>query len=346
VKKKITIHLNGINILLKLLVYKNFHNYKFKYYLILNKSVKKKTHKLCYLKRIEFEKKIIVGLKKKFDIDLDIVEKVIETNIVLIRQKKKSIFSLKSKIIIENNDFVSDNIYFFLKKYFKGKKISFISEGISIFQIGKNSFFINILIKYLFLLIKFFLSKFSLYHYPKEIVLFPDQNKWTEKFVKYYLLPYNKITILPYKSNYIINKKYFKFFSNLSTKFLYYLNSDYKIFYNVLKRISLEETSSILKDILRIRSGNILVKSHPSDFRDMSNLKKISKRIILIQNKLSTYPGELFIKNKTIYYGDFSTLLLSINKKNIHYLTTPNADYNEWRRINFSNFYKIFNNSL
>ena len=141
-KKKISIHLNGIGILLKLLIYSNFHNYKFKYYLIENKYEKKK-YKHKYLKKLEFEKKIIVTLKKKFNIDLDILEKVIETNIFLNNQKKKVNYSVTSKIVIENNDFVSNNLFNYLREYMQGKKISFITDGIGTLQIGKKNSFIK-----------------------------------------------------------------------------------------------------------------------------------------------------------------------------------------------------------
>ena len=65
-----------------------------------------------------------------------------------------------------------------------------------------------------------------------------------------------------------------------------------------------------------------------------------------MNNELCIYPGELFIKNKTKYYGDFSTIIFSIKKKNINYLTIQNARYNQWARVNFSNFFKIFSNIL
>ena len=57
-KNKPTIHLSGINILLKLLMYKDFHHYNFKYYIVTNKYEEKNNY-FNYSKKIEYQKKII-----------------------------------------------------------------------------------------------------------------------------------------------------------------------------------------------------------------------------------------------------------------------------------------------
>ena len=285
-------------------------------------------------------------IKKKFNIDVDILENAIETNIYLNKQKKVVDYSTKSSIVINNDDFVVNNLFNYLKKHTKGKKISFITEGIGLFNIGKKKTFINVLKKYLVLATKLFLSKFSLIYYPKEIIIFSDSNKWTEKFLKSYILPYNKEILLSYKSNESFIEKYFDIFLNFSNEFLHYFELDYEVFHPVIKRGSLDEATEVLKKILINTSGNILVKQHPSDFRDLSSLKKISKRIILLSDDLRPVNGEIFIKNNTKYYGDFSTMMLSVNDANINYITIKNREYNQWKKIYFKNFNKIFNDEL
>ena len=67
-KKKNSIHIAGIGTLLKLLMYEDFCNYKFKYYLIKNNAeekAEKKDINFRYLKNLEFEKKNVISYKKK-----------------------------------------------------------------------------------------------------------------------------------------------------------------------------------------------------------------------------------------------------------------------------------------
>lgn len=344
-KNKNSIHLAGTGTLLKLLLYDEFRNYKFKYYIIKNKY-EENNNNFKYFKQLESQKQIVSAVKKKMNIDVDILENVIETNIFLNKQKKEVEYSTKSSIFIENNDLVVNHLFNYLKKHIKGKKISFITEGIGLFKIGKKKTFINIFKKYLVLAIKLFLSKFSLIYYPKAIVIFSDPNKWTEKFLKSYLLPYNRVILLNNKSNESFTEKYFDILSDFSKEFSYYFELDYEAFHPLLKRSSLDEATEVLKKILINTSGNILVKQHPSDYRDYSSLKKISKRIILLSDDLSPFIGEIFIKNKTKYYGDFSSIMLSVKNANINYITITNPEYDQWKKIHFNNFNKIFKNEL
>lgn len=342
-KEKSSIHLAGIGMLLNLVMYEDFSNYKFKYYIIKNKYEEKKNNRR-YNKKLEHEKRAVYAVRKKMNIDIDIFENVIETNIFLNKQKKVVDYSSKSSIFIDDNDLVANHLFNYLKKHIKGKKITFITEGIGLFGIGKKKTFINIIKKYLVLVIKFFLCKLSLIYYPKEIIIFSDPNKWIEKFLKSYLLPYGKIRLLSNISNESFAEKYVDIFSNLSNEFLYYFKLDYKVFHPLLKRSTKDEATDVLKKILINTSGDILVKKHPSDYRDFSSLKKISKRIILLSDDLSPFLGELFLKKDTKYFGDFSSLMLSIDCKNINYITIENPEYHKWKKLYFNNFNKIFNN--
>ena len=344
-KIKNSIHIAGTGTLLKLLMYDDFRNYKFKYYVIRNKY-EEKHNNFRYLKNLESQRQIVSAIKIKMNIDIDLFENVIETDIFLDKQKKIVNYSIKSPILIDNNDLIVNHLFNYLKKHIKGKKISFITEGIGLFQIGKRKTFVNILKKYLILTIKLFLSKLSLIYYPKAIIIFSDPNRWFEKFLKNYLLPYNKIRLLSNKSNESFAEKYLNIFSDLSSEFLYFYELDYEVFHPLLKRSSLDEATEILKEILNVTHGNILVKKHPSDYRDFSSLKKISKRIILISDDLSPVQGEIFIKNKTKYYGDFSSMMLSVDQKNINYITIKDLEYNKWKKIYFNNFNQVFNNKL
>lgn len=341
-KKKPSIHLAGTGMLLNLIRYKDFSAYKFKYYIIKNKF-EEKNNKSIYQKKLNHQKQLVSAVQKKMNIDIDILENVIETNIFLNKQKKVVDYSSKSSIFIDDNDLVANHLFNYLKKHIKGKKIVFITEGIGLFGIGKKKTFINIIKKYLVLVIKFFLCKLSLIYYPKEIIIFVDPNRWTEKFLKNYLLPYDKVILLNNKFKENFTEKYFDIFSNLSNEFSHYYYLDYKVFYPLLKRSTIDEATEVLKKILINTSGNILVKKHPSDYRDFSSLKKISKRIILLSDDLSPFPGELFLKKDTKYFGDFSSLMLSVDRKNINYITIENPEYQNWKKLYFNNFNKIFN---
>jgi hypothetical protein len=344
-KNKNAIHLAGVGNLLKLLMYDDYRNFKFKYYIIKNKY-EEKNNNFRYLKNLKFQKQIVSAIKKKMKVDIEILENAIETNIFLSKQKKIINYSTKSSIFVDDDDLIVNHLFNYLKKHIKGKKISFITEGIGLFQIGKKKTFINIFKKYLVLAIKFFLSKLSLFYYPKAIIVFSDPNQWIEKFLKSYLLPYDKVIVLNNKSTESFTEKYFDIFSDLSKDFLYFFKLDYQVFHPLLKRSSLEEATEVLKKILNETSGNILVKKHPSDYRDFSSLKKISKRIILLSDDLSPFLGEIFIKNKTKYYGDYSSIMLSVNDNNINHITIKNSEYNQWKKIHFKNFNKIFNKEL
>ena len=344
-KNKPTIHLSGINILLKLLMYKDFHHYNFKYYIVTNKYEEKNNY-YNYSKKIEYQKKIISALKKKFNINIDILENLIEANVYLVNQEKKNDYLINSEVLIEDNDIISNNLNIYLARYIKGKKISFYSEGFGIFKIGSQKNFINISKKNLILMIKFFLSKLSFMCYPEEIIIIPDPNNWFHKYLKYYSLPYAKTTLMKNISNENFIENYFDIFESLSDKFSVYYHSDYEIIYPLLKRLNLEENSKVLNDILNITKGNILVKQHPSDYRDFSILLKISKRIILLNDELNLFPGELFIKNKTKYYGEFSTLALSVHEDIIKYMSSKSLEYREWAKNYFKNFNNIITKNL
>ena len=136
-KKKPSIHLAGTGMLLNLIRYKDFSAYKFKYYIIKNKSAEK-NNKSIYQKNLNYQKQLVSAVQKKMNIDIDILENVIETNIFLNKQKKVVNYSSKSSIFIDNNDLVANHLFNYLKKHTKGKKISFISEGIGLFGIGKK----------------------------------------------------------------------------------------------------------------------------------------------------------------------------------------------------------------
>ena len=344
-KKKPSIHLAGIGMLLNLIMYEDFSSYKFKYYIIKNKYEEKKNN-LRYHKILEYQKRVVSAVRKKMNIDIDILENVIETNIFLNKQKKVVNYSSKSSIFIDNKDLVANHLFNYLKKNTKGKKVSFITEGIGLFGIGKKKTFINKFKKHLVLAIKFLLSKLFLIYYPGAIIIFSDPNKWTEKLLENYLLPYEKVILLDNKFKENFTEKYFDIFSDLSKEFFHYYNLDYKVFHPLLKRGTIHEATEVLKKILISTSGNILVKKHPSDYRDFSSLKKISKRIILLSDDLSPFPGELFLKKDTLYYGDFSSLMLSADYANIKYITIENPEYQKWKKIYFNNFNKIFNDEL
>lgn len=344
-KIKNSIHLAGVGILLKLLMHDDYRNYKFKYYIIKNKH-EEKDNNFRYLKNLEFQKRIVSAVKNKMNIDIEILENAIETNIFLSKQKKVVNYSTQSSIFVDNNDLIVNHLFNYLKKNIMGKKISFITEGIGLFKIGKKKTYFNILKKYFFLAIKLFLTKLSLFYYPKAIIVFSDPNQWFEKFLKSYLLPYDNVIVLNNISNESFTRKYLDIFSDISKEFLYFFKLDYEVFHPLLKRSSLDEATEVLKKILSETSGNILVKKHPSDYRDFSGLKKISKRVILLSDDLSPFLGEIFIKNETKYYGEFSSMMLSVNDSNINHITIKNPEYDQWKKINFKNFNQIFNKEL
>ena len=65
---------------------------------------------------------------------------------------------------------------------------------------------------------------------------FSDPNKWTEKLLENYLLPYEKVILLDNKFKENFTEKYFDIFSDLSKEFFHYYNLDYKVFHPLLKR--------------------------------------------------------------------------------------------------------------
>jgi hypothetical protein len=344
-KTKNTIHLSGINILLQLLMYDEYYKYKFKYYLITNKYEEKK-NKIKYFKKLEYQKKIISILKKKFNLNIIILEDCIETNIFLKDQNKKVQFLTNEEIVVDNNDLVSNNLFNYLKKKMKGKNISFISEGFGIFNLGKKKSLISMLKIKLIIFLKFCLSKFSLSYFPKEIIIFSDRNEWFTKYFNSFYLPYNKIVLKKNKINEKFINKYFEIFSNLSDDFLNFYNKEYKIFHPVLKRLTANETSKLLIKILSITDGKILVKQHPSDYRDFSFLKYISKRIIILSDELKLFPGELFLKKETIYYGELSSLVLSIEENKLYHIAPQNIKYKNWAESTLYNFKELINKNL
>ena len=341
-KIKPTIHLSGINILLKLLMYEEFSQFRFKYYIIKNKY-EERNNKNKYLKKLDYQKKAISALKKKFNINICVLEDLIETNIFLDNQKKKINYSTNSNIFGNNNDFVTNNLFNYLLKFMKGKKISFITEGFGIFPIGIKKNLFNMIKSKFILTTKFLLSKISLSYYPYKIIIFSDPNKWFEKFFDTFFLPYEKTGLMASEPNENYIKKYFEVFSNLSDEFPVYLKKDYDIFHPILKRLSLEESAKLLIDILSVTKGNILVKQHPSDYRDFSKLKNISNRIILLSDELRLFPGEMFIKKNTMYYGEYSSLILIIDKNQINHFAPKSLEYRKWVKNTFYNFKTLIN---
>jgi len=136
-KKKQTIHITGINILLQLLLHKKFHNHKIIYYVTYFKNKKDLAYNLKN-KKIKFEKKILSAINKKFSLNIKIIENKLFAIEYFNKQKKMIDHRIKSKIFIENEDIVSNNLYNFFYEYMTGKRITFITEGISTYGVGKN----------------------------------------------------------------------------------------------------------------------------------------------------------------------------------------------------------------
>ena len=63
-KNKNAIHLAGVGNLLKLLMYDDYRNFKFKYYIIKNKY-EEKNNNFRYLKNLKFQKRLVSAVKKK-----------------------------------------------------------------------------------------------------------------------------------------------------------------------------------------------------------------------------------------------------------------------------------------
>lgn len=325
-KKKPTIHITDLKILMQLMMYKKFRNYKIIYYFTYYKK-KKELNYILKSEKLNYENKLLLALKKKYSLNLIIFKDKLFASENFNNYKKKIDFIVKSKICINDEDIVSNNLYFFFKKYMLGKKITFITEGIGIFEFGKKKNFFNKIINFLKLQIKYYTKFIKLYIYPEKIILFQDQNDWTKKYLDNYLLPYEKINLLPKRSNQIFVKAYRNIFMNLLKNLGYFLNKRYQCIYPFLIGLSYEENKVRIIKILNKYKGNILIKAHPADNRNLSKIKLTSKRIILLDNDLRFVPGELFLKKDTLYCGYLSTMIFSVKKKNIKLLKVKNKNY-------------------
>ena len=136
-KKKPSIHLAGIGMLLNLIMYEDFSSYKFKYYIIKNKYEEKKNN-LRYHKILEYQKRVVSAVRKKMNIDIDILENVIETNIFLNKQKKVVNYSSKSSIFIDNKDLVANHLFNYLKKILKEKKFHLLQKVLDYLELVKK----------------------------------------------------------------------------------------------------------------------------------------------------------------------------------------------------------------
>ena len=114
-KNKNAIHLAGVGNLLKLLMYDDYRNFKFKYYIIKNKY-EEKNNNFRYLKNLKFQKRLVSAVKKKMNVDIEILENAIETNIFLSKQKKVVNYSTKSSIFVDNDDLIVNHLFNYLKK--------------------------------------------------------------------------------------------------------------------------------------------------------------------------------------------------------------------------------------
>ena len=344
-KKKPTIHITGINILLQLLLHKKFHNHKIIYYVTYFKNKKDLAYNLKN-KKIKFEKKILSAINKKFSLNIKIIENKLFAIEYFNKQKKMIDHRVKSKIFIENEDIVSNNLYNFFYEYMTGKRITFITEGISTYGVGKKYNLINKARKFLILKYKFYTRFLKLNFYPDRIILFQDQNKWTKKYLDNYILPYDKIDLLLNRSNEKFIQTYYDIFLKLSKKFSYYFNQNYQCFYPILKQISYEENKKAIIKILNRYKGNILIKHHGADSRDFSKIKTISKRIILIDADLRWFPGELFLKKNTLYCGYLSSLMMCMKKSNVRFLRPKNKKYLDYANKIFRNIESIISKNI
>lgn len=338
-KKKPIIHITGINILLKLLIHKRFRNYKFRYYIIKDK---KTINDNFYIKRLKYEMNILLAVKKKFFLNMDIIENEFYVIEKFEKTKNKSVqYITNPKIQINDDDLVSNNLFNFFHRNAYGKNVTFISEGIGTYALGKKKNLINRIIKYLILKYKLYLKKLTFSYYPNKLILFQDENKWAQKYLKYFILPYDKIELLNNKPNQEFVKLYYHIFFNLSESFSYYLNKEYQCFYPIIKRLSFNANKKMIIKILNTYDGNILIKRHGSDSRDFSAIEKISKRIILLNEHLTHFPGELFLKENTVYCGYLSTMIFAIKKQNIKFLIPQNKRYNDWAKNIFKDIESI-----
>jgi len=337
------IHITGINTLLQLLIHKRFRNYKFRYYVIKAKD-KKTINDNFFIKRLKYEMNILLTVKKKFSLNMDIIENELYMIEKFEKLKNKNLQHITNpKIQINDKDLVSNNLFNFFHRNMYGKNITFISEGIGTYALGRKKNLINRIIKYSILKYKLYLKKLEFSYYPDKLILFQDENKWAKKYLKYFILPYNKIDLLDNKPNQEFVKLYYHIFSNLSENFSYYFNKEYQCFYPIIKRLSFDDNKKMIINILNTYDGNILVKRHGSDSRDFSAIEKISKKIILLDENLTHFPGELFLKENTIYCGYLSTIIFAVKKCNIKFLIPKNKGYNNWAKNIFKNIESIIN---
>ena len=340
-KKKPTIHITDIKILMQLMMYKKFRNYKIIYYFT---YYKKKTELNYILKseKLHYENELLLALKKKYSLNLIIFKDKLFASENFNNYKKKKIdYIVKSKIFINDEDIVSNNLYFFFKKYMLGKRIIFITEGIGLYELGKKNNFFNKVIHFLKLEIKSYTKFIKLNLYPEQIILFQDQNNWTKKYLDYYLLPFEKINLLPKRSNQMFVKAYRNIYLTIFKNLGYFFNKRYKCIYPFLIRLSYGENKTRIINLLNEHKGNILIKAHPADNRNLSKIKSISKRIILLDNDLRFVPGELFVKKNTLYCGYLSTMALSVIKKNIRFLKIKNKNYLNYAKHAFEKIESI-----
>ena len=314
-KKKIpTIHITGLNILMQLLMHKKFHKHKFIYYETYFNNNEDLNYNLSK-RKLRYEKKVLLAIKTKFSLNLVIIENKLFATFFYNGLKTITDHKVYSKIFIKDGDIISNNLYNFFYRYMIGKNIIFLSEGIGIYGLGKKKNFINKIIKFLKLKFKFYKRNCKLSFYPEKIILFKDENKWTKEYLNNYILPYDKIDLLSNKSNQKYIRTYSNIFLKLSKKFSYYFNQNYQCFYPIIGKLSYEENKKRIMKILKKYNGNVLVKCHGADTRDFSKIKKISKRIILMEGDSRWFPGELFLKKKTLFFCYLTILIFFMKKK-------------------------------
>jgi hypothetical protein len=223
----------------------------------------------------------------------------------------------KPIFMINNGDYISENLLHFLKNDINEKKIICIPEGSSGL---KHLFFDLNWLKFEVLNNRFL-----------EYIIFDDFDSIIYKKRKYNVevVPYNLIKSGLLKISNYFNHELKYDFDQITNLFCPFLLED------------LDTQKEILLNSLNPKD-TIHIKKHPSDFRDYSIFEN-DLRFTILNGDYELIPAELFFLNtNTNYWGFYSTVILSVSFNKINII-----DCNSKMTINYLNnearyLYKIF----
>lgn len=251
----------------------------------------------------EVEKYLVEKICHSFNINFEISPIITEENSPL--------------YIINDGDYISENLIILLRKQIRNLKIICVSEGAS----GLRHLFYD----------SWWLKGEVLNNRNFQYLVFDDIDS-----VIYKMKKYNVITI---------NYNYLKLGREKIKKVLSEsLSFNFDKFQNIFTPFLLEDLETQKQKLLNIVGSEqkILIKKHPSDFRNY-DIFKDNPNFEFLSNFYNQVPVELFFLNSnTKYFGYYATAILSVRFENMNIISCNSNEAKLYLKKAASYLYKIY----